>query len=154
MHKGFVCAFQESISPVLCEFWWLYGGANGNLLQEGLCHTQVYCTQSPCPCSSPLLTCTSAGDTQTQFWLILCGVSRSWCAQGVSEPSERLWRVWALTLNVISPLLPSCWSSHHSQQKSPKCSIWMQSQKLQNDLSLFAKQTIHYYSNLNLHPDQ
>ena len=30
--------------PVLCKFWWLYGGVNGDLLQEGLCHTQVYCT--------------------------------------------------------------------------------------------------------------
>ena len=115
VHKGFACAFQESVSPVLCKFWWLNGGANGDLLQEGLCHNQVYCTQSPCPCNSPLLTCTSAGDTQTQFWLILCGVSRSWCAQGLSEPSKCLWWVWALTLNVISPLLPSCWSSHHSQ---------------------------------------
>ena len=51
--------------PVLCKFWWLYGGVNGNLLQEGLCHAQVCCTQSPCPCGRPLLTCTSAGDTQT-----------------------------------------------------------------------------------------
>ena len=25
-------------------------GVNGNLPQEGLCHTQIYCTQSPCPC--------------------------------------------------------------------------------------------------------
>ena len=32
----------------------LYDGVNGDLLQEGLCHTQVYCTQSPCPCSRPL----------------------------------------------------------------------------------------------------
>ena len=61
----FVCALQESVSPVLCKFWWLYGGVNGDLLQEGLCHTQVCCTQSPCPCSRPLLTHTSAGDTQT-----------------------------------------------------------------------------------------
>ena len=51
--------------PVLCKFWQLYGGVNGDLFQEGLCHTQVYCTQSPCPCSSPLLTHTSIGDTQT-----------------------------------------------------------------------------------------
>jgi len=47
--QGFVCALQESVSPVLCKFWWLYDGVNGNLLQEGLCHTQVYCTQSPAP---------------------------------------------------------------------------------------------------------
>ena len=26
------------------------------------------------------------------------------------------------------------WSSHHGQQKNPKCSTWMQSQKQQNDL--------------------
>ena len=32
----FVCAFQESVSPVLSKFWWLYGGVNGNHLQEGL----------------------------------------------------------------------------------------------------------------------
>ena len=44
-----VCALQESVSPVLCKFWWLYGRVNGDLLQEGLCHTQVCCTQSPCP---------------------------------------------------------------------------------------------------------
>ena len=46
--QGFVCALQESVSPVFCMFWHLYGGVNGNLLQEGLCHTQVFCTQSPC----------------------------------------------------------------------------------------------------------
>ena len=41
--------------PVLGKFWQLYGGVNGYLLQEGLCHTQFCCTQSPCPCGSPLL---------------------------------------------------------------------------------------------------
>ena len=24
-----VCALQESVSPVLCKFWWLYGRING-----------------------------------------------------------------------------------------------------------------------------
>ena len=24
--QGSVCALQESVSPVLCKFWWLYGG--------------------------------------------------------------------------------------------------------------------------------
>ena len=59
--------------PVLCKFWQLCGGLSGDLLQEGLCHVQGCCTQSPCPCGSPLLTRTFAGDTQTQFWLSLCG---------------------------------------------------------------------------------
>ena len=107
--QGSVCALQESVSPVLWKFWWLYGGVNGDLLQESLCHTQVCCTQSPCSRSSPLLTCTSSGDTQTQFCLSLCGVSGFWYAQGMFELSEHLWRVWGLILNTISPLLPFCW---------------------------------------------
>ena len=77
--------------PVLCKFWQLCGGDNGDLLQEGLCHIQVCCTQSPCPCGSPLLTHTSTGDAQTQFCLSLCGVPGSWCTQGLFMPSERLW---------------------------------------------------------------
>ena len=47
------------------SIWCLYGGVNGDLLQEGLCHTQVCCTQSPCPCGRPLLAHTSSEDTQT-----------------------------------------------------------------------------------------
>ena len=52
--------------PVLCKSWQLSGGVNGDLLQESLCHNQVYCIESPCPFSSPLLTRTSSGDTQIQ----------------------------------------------------------------------------------------
>ena len=33
------------------------------------------------------------------------------------------------------------WSSHHSQQKSLKCSTWMQFQKWQNNLCSFPRQT-------------
>ena len=73
--QGFVCALQESVSPVLCKFWRLYGGVSDDLLQEGSCHPQVCCTQSPCPCGSPRLTCTSTGDTQTQFCLNSLGGS-------------------------------------------------------------------------------
>ena len=36
--------------------------------------------------------------------------SGSWCTQGMFEPSEGLWRVWGLIVNVILPLLLSCWS--------------------------------------------
>ena len=57
----------------------------------------------------PLLTHISTGDTQIHFLLSLCGVSGSWCTQGLFDPSERLWRIWSLILKVISPLLLSCW---------------------------------------------
>ena len=38
--------------------------------------------------------------------------------------------------------------------KSPKCSTWMQSQKQQNDLCLFPRQTIQYHGNPSQCPDQ
>ena len=66
--------------------------------------------RAPGPCSRPLLTCTSAGDTQT-----LKGRSGSVSVgflgvhKVLFEPSECLWRVWVLILNEISPFLPSCW---------------------------------------------
>ena len=85
--QGFVCVLQESVSPVLCKFWQLHSGVNGYFLQRGLCHTRVYCTQSPCPCSSPLLTCTSAGDSNTVLaqslwglWVLVC-TSFVWALQ-------------------------------------------------------------------------
>ena len=44
-----------------------------------------------------------------QFCLSLCGVSGSWCAQDLSEPSEHLWWEWGVILNVNLLLLSSCW---------------------------------------------
>ena len=38
--------------------------------------------------------------------------------------------------------------------KSPKCSTWMQSQKRQDDLCSFARQTIQYHSNPSPCPNQ
>ena len=107
VHKVLLCS-PRIYFPVQCKFWQLYSGVNGDLLQEGLCHTQVCCTQSPCPCSRPLLTCISTRDVQTRS-VSVSGVPGSWCAQGLFEPSERLWWEWDLILNVNSPLLPSCW---------------------------------------------
>ena len=72
MHKVLFVPSKNLFSSVLYKFWWFCGGVNGDILQEGLCHTQVYCTQSPS--SRPLLTRTSTGDTQTQSWLSLCGL--------------------------------------------------------------------------------
>ena len=39
----------------------------------------------------------------------------------------------------------------YSQQKSLKCSTWMQSQKQQNDLGLFPKKTIQHSTVINQH---
>ena len=42
----------------------------------------------------------------------------------------------------------------NNQQKRPKCSTWMQSQKWKNDLCLFLRQTIQYHSNPSICPKQ
>ena len=77
VHTSFCLCPPESISLVLCKFWQLYGVVNGNLLQEGLCHTQVCCTQSSCPCGRPLLTRTPQSCSNTVL-------------------SQSLWGLWVL----------------------------------------------------------
>ena len=76
------------------------------------CVTQVCCIQSLSPCGRPLLILTSTGDTQT-LKNRSCSVSVRPLGPGehkvLSEPSEHLWQVWGLILNVSLPLLPSCW---------------------------------------------
>ena len=93
--QGFVCALQVCFpSPV---FWWLYGGVNGDLLLEGLCHTQLCCTQSSCPCGRQLLTCTSTGDTQTLKGRSgSASVGSPGAHKVLFESSEDLWWVWGL----------------------------------------------------------
>ena len=60
----------------------------------------------------------------------------------------KLW--WPLYLLLWAGIPQKKWSGHHGQQKSLKCSTWMQSQKLQNDLCSFPRQTIQYHSNPSL----
>ena len=88
----------------------LCGGANGDLLQEGLCHRLCgpgSCTQSPRPCGRPLMTHASTGDSNTGLAQSLWGVWVLVCTR-LFEPSKCLWQVWGLILNAIPPLLPSC----------------------------------------------
>ena len=61
---------SKSLFPQSCVS---FGGSMVRLtFQEGLCHTQVYCTSSPCPCSSPLLTHTLQ-DTLNTFLSVSVG---------------------------------------------------------------------------------
>ena len=93
----------------------LYGGVDGDLLQEGLFHKLCdlgSCTQSPCLCCWLLLTHTSAWDTQTlkgRSSQSLWGSLGSDTYKVLFEPFECLWQVWSFVLNVISPLIQSCW---------------------------------------------
>ena len=92
VHTRFCLCPPRVCFPVLCKYWQLHGGVNSDLPQEGLCHTQVCCTQSPCPAAGhadPDL-CRRHSDSLSQSpW-----GPGSWCAQGLFEPSERFWQVF------------------------------------------------------------
>ena len=109
--QGFVCALQVSVSPVLCKFWrLLMVGLMATSSKRACAIPRSAVPRAPAPCSRPLLTRTSVGDTQT-----LKGRSNSVSVgfpgahNVLFEPSESLWWVWGLILNAILPLLPSCW---------------------------------------------
>ena len=59
------CGVTSPFSWILVHTRFCLKEVNGNHLQEGLCHIQIWCTQNLCPCGRPLVTRTSTGDTQT-----------------------------------------------------------------------------------------
>ena len=67
--------------------------------------------------------------------------------------SKRLLISWLQSPSAVILELPKI-KSDTGQQKSPKCSTWMQSQKQQNDLCSFPRQTIQYHSYPSLCPNQ
>ena len=94
--------------------WWIYGGANDDLLQEDLCHMQCLPgLLQPEPSSpwQPLLVCDSAGNTHSKADVVLSlvGSLGPGAHKVLFESTEHLWCVWALTLNTILPILPPCW---------------------------------------------
>ena len=105
---------QATSNPPLCRGSWTLTASLGQslagslLLSPGSQGAQicvcVCCTQSPCLCGRPLLTCTSAGDTQTfkgrsgSVSVASPGVHRV-----LFDPSEHLWQVYGLILNASFP---------------------------------------------------
>ena len=83
----FCCDLQESVSPVLCKFWWLYGGINCDLLHDGLCHTQVCCAQSPCPAAVHCWPVPPQETLKHSSGSVSVGSLVSWCTQGLSPLS-------------------------------------------------------------------
>ena len=82
------------------------------LLFPGSWCAQIFVSSGPRArlCSRPLLTCTSAGDTQTfKGRSASVSVGSSDVLKVVFDPSKHLWQLWGLILNAISPLLLSCW---------------------------------------------
>ena len=85
------------------------------------CVTQVYCTQRPCPCGRPLMTCTF-GDTQTlkgRSDTVYMGSLGPGAYKIFFEPFKHLWWVWDLILKAILPLLRFCWAWPHPSKQDP-----------------------------------
>ena len=106
--QGFVCALQESVSPVSVS-----SGSSIVGLMVTSSKKAYAITRSAAPealslqqATSDLFLCRRHSDTvlAQSLW-----VSGSWCTLGLFEPSKCLWWVWGLILNAISPQLPSCW---------------------------------------------
>ena len=84
----------------------------GRLVGFTCCASQVCWSQSPCSHGRPLLTCASAGDTQTlkgRSGSVSVGSLGPGAHKVLFEPSQDLWWVWGLFLKIILPFLPSCW---------------------------------------------
>ena len=71
----------------------------------------------------------------------------------ISEKVNLIQKTIVSTTVGKNPLESKKWSSPHSQQKSPKCSTLVQSQKQQYDLSLFPRQTSQHHSSPSLCPN-
>ena len=90
----------------------LNGGINGDLLQEGSCH-RLGDPDLLQPEPLPLWQATA--DLYLYRRHSNTGLTQSLGSLGhgshkvLFEPSKCLWRVWDLALNMILPLLPSCW---------------------------------------------
>ena len=90
---------------MLCKFWQLYSGVNGNLLRGDLCHTHI--PRAPVPAADH---CRPIPPQEMPKHSSV-SVSVGSLGPGVHKIclSPLLWQVRGLFLNVIWPLIPSSW---------------------------------------------
>ena len=94
----------------------IYSGVKGELLQESLCHTLCdprLLHPEPLSLQPATADCRDSSEgTKTlkdRYVSVSVGSLAPGMHKALFEPSECLWGVWGLILNVISPLLQSCW---------------------------------------------
>ena len=105
--QGFVCALLESLSQSCVS------SGNSMVGLMVISSKRAYAIPRLHPellplrqATADLYPCRRHSNTQRQaqsLWGLLG------CTEVLFEPSEHIWCVWGLILNVISPLLPSCW---------------------------------------------
>ena len=104
VHKVLLCPPRVYL-PVLCKFWQLYRGVNGDLLQEDTWHTH---TRAPVPAADHCQPVSPQEMLKHSSLSVSVG-SLGPGIQSFFEPSESLWWEQGFILNANSPLLLSCW---------------------------------------------
>ena len=116
--------------------------------------SKVCCNQRACPCGRPLMIRASTGDNQTlkgRRGSISVGSLGPGGCKVLFEPLKHLWPVWGLTLNMVSPLLPSCWGFSFALGSGVAFFGGIE-HSLVDDLCSSPRQTTQYYNNPNLYP--
>ena len=113
--KCFVCALQESVSLVLCNFWPLYGGVMAISSKRAYITPRSTESRAPAPVAGHCWSVPPQETLKPRSGSVSAG-SLGPGAQGLFEPPKCLWWVWGLILNAISPLLPPCWGFSFAQR--------------------------------------
>ena len=106
--QGFACALQESVFPVLCKFWQLYGGLMVTSSKRAYAIPRSTSPRAPAP-EAVLCWPVPLQETLKHSSGSVSVGSGSWRTQVLFEPSAYLQPVWDLIWNMILPFLPSCW---------------------------------------------
>ena len=105
---GFCCAHRESISQSCVSSGSSMVGLMASSSKRAYAIPRSTAPRAPAPVADH---CRPGPPQETLKHSSgsVSGVPGSWCAQGLFEPSERLWQECGLILNANSPLLPSYW---------------------------------------------
>ena len=90
--QGSVCALQESVSPVLCKFWWLYGELMVTFSKGAYAIPRFTALRVPALATVHRLLIPPQETPKYSSVSVSGGISGSWCTQGMFEPSKHLWQ--------------------------------------------------------------
>ena len=106
--QDFVCALQESVSPVLCKFCGPVVGLMVSSFKRDYATPRSAAPRAPAPLAGHCLLL--ALQETLKHWSGSVSVGSHGACNVLFESSEHFRWVWGLILNMISPLLPFFWS--------------------------------------------
>ena len=110
--QGSVCTLQESISQSCVSSGSSVVGLMTTLSKRAYAIPRSAAARAPGPVAVHCWPILPQETLKHSSVLSICGVSGSWCTQGLFEPSEHLWQEWGLILSMNPP-------SYHLAGASP-----------------------------------